>query len=90
MLNLTAMGFLVQNVTKPTFGSNFLDLVFTEETNRIFQIKIGPLFCSSAKQTPLYPTIGLLPNAKKNQFLTVKSYFIRRVIILDSSDRLAT
>ncbi|RMZ97869.1 hypothetical protein BpHYR1_029822, partial [Brachionus plicatilis] len=41
--------FLKQHVFEPTFGNNVLDLVITEETERIYAIGIGPHLSSSNK-----------------------------------------
>ena len=34
--------YLTQHVLEPSFGSNFLDLVFTDDPTRIFEVTAGP------------------------------------------------
>ena len=49
MLEIIGADYLIQHVHEPTFGTNTLDLIFTENPNRIFDIKVGPPFNSTDK-----------------------------------------
>ena len=70
MLEVISSCFLSQNVMGLTFGANYLDLVFTENLNRIFHVKIGPPFSFSNKNR-LHSTLSLdyiLTDIEKNKF----------------------